>query len=75
MPIINIITWPTPKNIKEKLITEVTKTVHNVSGAPLDKITVYIQEIERGSWGEAGILGSDPEFPQEKQKKTILNGE
>ena len=70
MPIINITTWSTPSDIKQKLITEVTKTVHEVSGAPLDKITVYVQEIAKDSWGEAGVLGSDPEFPTKSRRSS-----
>jgi 4-oxalocrotonate tautomerase len=43
---------------------ELTRTVRRVTGAPLDKITVYIQEVPRNRWAEGGALGSDPKFPE-----------
>jgi 4-oxalocrotonate tautomerase len=70
MPIINITTWPTPAEIKERMMKEVTRVVHEVSGAPLDKITVYFQEISKDSWSEAGVLGSDPDFPSKSRKSS-----
>ncbi len=70
MPIINITTWPTPKDVKEKMMKEVTRVIHEVTGAPLDKVTVLIQEIEKDSWCEAGSLGNDPEFPTKSRRKS-----
>lgn len=69
MPIVNITTWPTPQPVKEKVMQEITKVIHDITGAPLDKITVYFQEIEKQSWSEAGILGSDETFPIESRRK------
>jgi 4-oxalocrotonate tautomerase len=64
MPIVNVTTWKSDNTeVKVKLIRELTKTVHQVTGAPLDKITVYLQEIDKQFWAEAGITGDDPEFP------------
>jgi len=70
MPIINITTWPTPTEVKEKLLKEITRVTHEVTGAALDKITVLIQEVEKASWCDAGILGNDPDFPVNSRRKT-----
>ncbi|QUM86707.1 MULTISPECIES: tautomerase family protein [unclassified Moritella] len=71
MPIINVTTWKSDdKEMKKKLLQELTKTTHEVTGAPLDKITVYIQEIERSEWAEAGVTGDDTNFPIESRRKT-----
>lgn len=71
MPIINVTTWKSDdKEMKKKLLQKLTKTTHEVTGAPLDKITVYIQEIERSEWAEAGITGDDSNFPIESRRKT-----
>jgi 4-oxalocrotonate tautomerase len=69
MPIINITTWPTPPEIKEKMMIAITQVIHEVTGAPLDKITVLIQEVEKNSWCEAGALGSDPQFATKSRRK------
>ena len=69
MPIINILTWPTKAEVKQRIMTEITRVIHVESGAPLDKITVIFQEIERNSWSEAGILGEDPKFPIESRRQ------
>lgn len=64
MPIINVTTWDGQTDEQARqLMTALTKTMKDVTGAPLDKITVYIQEIPRNRWAEAGSLGSDPDFP------------
>lgn len=68
MPIITITTWPTATDTKQRLLQEITRVVHEETGAPLDKITVLIQEVEQQSWSEAGILGSDPEFKQNSRR-------
>ena len=68
MPIIHVTTWPTPLDKKQKMILEITRVVHETTGAPLDKITVCVQEIEKNSWAEAGIFGSDPEFPKKSRR-------
>lgn len=70
MPIINITTWPTPEDVKQSVMEKITQLVHRETGAPLDKITVYFQEIERRNWSEAGILGSDEAFPVQSRRKT-----
>jgi 4-oxalocrotonate tautomerase len=64
MPFISVTTWPTLGDTQSKaLIEALTDTVHEVVGAPLDKITVVINEIPQSRWGEGGVLGSDPDFP------------
>lgn len=71
MPIIAITTWPTLDDAKSReLIEQVTRTVHAVTGAPLDKIVVHITEIARNRWGEAGVMGDDPDFPTKSRRST-----
>jgi 4-oxalocrotonate tautomerase len=63
MPIITVTTWPNMSDDTcEELINELTSTMHRVTSAPMDKITVIIKEIPNNRWGEAGILGSNPNF-------------
>lgn len=63
MPIISVMTWPTLGDDSSKaLIEALTRATREVTGAPLDKITVLIQEIQTNRWGEGGTLGSDPDF-------------
>ena len=70
MPIISVTTWPNQTDEKcQELIERLTLTVHEVTGAPLDKIVVYIQEVPQTRWGEAGILGSDQRFPELSRRK------
>jgi 4-oxalocrotonate tautomerase len=71
MPIINISTWPTPTEIKKNIMEKITKLIHEETGAPLDKITVFFNEIVKDSWSEGGILGSDPEFREKSRRKTF----
>ncbi|MCC0095964.1 MULTISPECIES: tautomerase family protein [Streptomyces] len=64
MPIISVTTWDGQDDAQcRELVEELTRTVRKVTGAPLDKITVYVQEVPRNRWAEGGALGSDPEFP------------
>ena len=70
MPIIQITTWPTPKETKQHMMQEITRIIHEISGAPLDKITVYLQEIEPSQWSEAGIIGDNKEFKTKSRRLT-----
>jgi len=71
MPILSMTTWPNQTDEKcRELIEELTATVHRVTGAPLDKITVYLNEIPRNRWGEGGVLGSNPEFARLSRRAT-----
>lgn len=63
MPIIKVTTWKSDnQQLKEQLVKELTKTVHSVTGAPMPKITVFIEEIPNTQWAEGGVLGSEPDF-------------
>jgi 4-oxalocrotonate tautomerase len=68
MPIVNIITWQTPKEVKQKMILEITRIIHETTGAPLDKITVYLQEVNKADWAEAGTFGDDPDFGKKSRR-------
>lgn len=71
MPIVSVTTWPGKTDEECKtLVEELTATVRRVTGAPLDKITVYIQEIPRNRWAEGGALGDDPDFAQLSRRVT-----
>ncbi len=70
MPVINITMWESDDiSMKQKLIKEVTRTAHTIIGCPLDKISVYIQEVPNTLWGDAGILGDDPEFATSSRRQ------
>jgi 4-oxalocrotonate tautomerase len=65
MPLITVTTWPNQTDEQcQALIEALTNTVQKVTGAPLDKITVYIHEVPQNRWAEGGALGSDPDFPR-----------
>ena len=71
MPFISVTTWPTLSDEKcQALIEVLTQAVHDVAGAPLDKIVVVINEIPRNRWGEGGVLGSNPEFPELSRRRS-----
>ncbi|WP_327133595.1 tautomerase family protein [Streptomyces sp. NBC_01343] len=71
MPIISVTTWDGQDDAQcRELVEELTRTVRKVTGAPLDKITVYVQEVPRNRWAEGGALGSDPEFPVRSRRLT-----
>ncbi|KPI28879.1 4-oxalocrotonate tautomerase [Actinobacteria bacterium OV450] len=71
MPIISVTTWDGQDDTQcQQLMEELTRTVRKVTGAPLDKITVYIQEVPRNRWAEGGSLGSDPMFPELSRRLT-----
>lgn len=63
MPIITVTTWDGQTDDQARaLIEALTWATREATGAPLDKITVYMQEIPRNRWAEAGSLGSDDDF-------------
>ena len=71
MPILSVTTWPNQTDGKcRELIAELTETMHRVTGAPYDKITVYIAEIPQNRWGEGGVLGDNPEFATLSRRTT-----
>lgn len=71
MPVIQVTTW---KMNNEKsvqcLIEDITRAVHAHCGAPLDKISVIINEVSPSRWADAGVMGNDPAFPQKSRRKT-----
>ncbi|MFD9221534.1 4-oxalocrotonate tautomerase family protein [Streptomyces sp. NPDC060064] len=70
MPFITVTTWPNQTDEKcQELIEEITKVTHKVTGAPLDKIAVVIQEIPQNRWGEGGIMATNPEFPELSRRR------
>jgi 4-oxalocrotonate tautomerase len=75
MPIVTVTTWPSQSDDQCKtLVEELTSTVQRVTGAPLDKITVYIHEVPRNRWAEGGALGSDPDFARLSRRTSIDDG-
>jgi 4-oxalocrotonate tautomerase len=70
MPIISVTTWPNQTDDQcRELIEGITSTVRQVTGAPLDKIVVYIHEVPQNRWGEGGALGSDPAFAELSRRR------
>lgn len=63
MSIISIDAWKglTPEQ-KQAWIQACTRVTVKVLGVPLDEVVVYIRDIERDSWGQAGTVGTDPEW-------------
>ena len=71
MPIISVTTWDGQDDAQsQELMEELTRTVRRVTGAPLDKIKVYIQEVPRNRWAEGGALGSDAKVPELSRRLT-----
>lgn len=71
MPMIQITTWPTWSNeTKHALLDGITRVVHEVTQAPLDKIVVVVNEVPQTAWMEGGTLGSDPAFASQSRRKT-----
>lgn len=71
MPIVSVTTWPNQTDEKcQELIEELTATVNRVTGAPFDKITVYINEIPQNRWGEGGVIGTHPEYGELSRRRT-----
>lgn len=69
MPVVNITTWEIKdESIVEPLISDITRAVHQHTGAPLDKISVYLTEIPNTRWADAGVLGNDNDFPVKSRR-------
>ncbi|MDY1591361.1 MAG: 2-hydroxymuconate tautomerase family protein [Methanofastidiosum sp.] len=60
MPLVEIYLWKeTSDDIKkEKLIKEISKSVSEITGAPLDAVEVLITEIPKANWGKGGVPAS-----------------
>ncbi|RRR99521.1 tautomerase family protein [Glycomyces terrestris] len=70
MPFITVTTWPNQTDEQcQKLIEALTATTHEVTGAPLDKITVVVHEIPQARWGEAGVMATNPDFPELSRRR------
>ncbi|MCX7206567.1 MAG: tautomerase family protein [Proteobacteria bacterium] len=71
MPVIQITTWPIKDDEQARALIEgITRIVHETTAAPLDKISVFISEVQPSRWGDAGVLGSAPEF-REKSRRLV----
>lgn len=70
MPFVHITTWPV-KDEREivRLQEEITFVVHKNTGAPLDKISVVITEVQPSRWADAGIPGDHRDFPIKSRRK------
>ncbi|AHG20887.1 tautomerase [Chania multitudinisentens RB-25] len=76
MPIIKITAWPfANEKSASLLIADVTRVIHNQLGCPLDKITVYIEEISPSRWGDGGIAGDNPDFKVKSRRMCYEDGE
>lgn len=70
MPFVTITTWKSDDDAAaERLMSAVTRAVHDATGAPLDKIAVVISEIPKSRWSEADVIATDPGFPTLSRRK------
>ncbi|WP_120635069.1 tautomerase family protein [Ruegeria sp. EL01] len=71
MPVIQISTFKMEDPQKAAmLLEEVTAAMHRVTGVPLDKISVFLNEVEPSRWADAGVVGSHPDFQTLSRRKT-----
>lgn len=47
---------------KKQLIEDLTKVTNELLSIPPDKIIVIIREIPLSNWGQAGVVGADPNY-------------
>lgn len=65
MPFVHVMTWPAKdENQIIRLQEDITFAVHKNTGAPLDKISVVVSEIAPSRWADAGVSGTDRDFPR-----------
>ncbi len=70
MPVVQISTFKMEDQQKATvLLQEVTAAMHRVTGIPLDKISVFLTEVEPTRWADAGVVGSHPDFPTLSRRK------
>lgn len=71
MPFVHITTWPA-KDEGEiiRLQEDITLAVHKNTGAPLDKISVVISEIQPSRWADAGVPGNHKDFSVKSRRKS-----
>lgn len=71
MPVIQISTFKIVDQSKaETLLEEITATMHRVTGVPLDKISVFLNEVEPTRWADAGVVGSHGEFQTKSRRRS-----
>lgn len=76
MPVIQISTFEIDDQEQaQELLGEVTAAVHRVLGVPLDKISTYLVEVAPKRWADAGVVGSNPDFPVLSRRKSYNEGE
>lgn len=70
MPFVHITTWPVKDESQIiRLQEDITFAVHKNTGAPLDKISVVITEVQPSRWADAGIPGNHKDFPVKSRRK------
>ena len=70
MPFVHITTWPAKdKSEIIRLQEDITFVVHKNTGAPLDKISVVITEVQPSHWADAGVPGNHKDFPAKSRRK------
>ncbi len=70
MPFITITTWKSEDDAAcERLMHAISRTVHEITGAPLDKISVVINEIPKNRWSDADVVATDPDFATLSRRK------
>lgn len=69
MPFIHITTWKMNNEEQVKgMLEDITNAVHKNTGAPLDKISVAVTEVAPNRWADAGVVGSEPDFPVKSRR-------
>lgn len=59
MPIVKIGLWAgRTTEMKKKLIENVTKTICDTLGCPIEAVIVVLEDIPKENWGQAGKQGS-----------------
>ncbi|MCP1436990.1 4-oxalocrotonate tautomerase [Erwinia persicina] len=70
MPFIHVTTWPAKDEIEIiRLQEDITFAVHKNTGAPLDKISVVISEVQPSRWSDAGVPGNHKDFKVKSRRE------
>lgn len=71
MSVISIAGWKGIKpEQKSKWVEVCTDIIADVLDEPLDEIVVYVNEIERDGWGQAGVVGTNDEWATKSIRKS-----